>query len=168
MLRSKIRQQIEEKILASYENMYRIAYSHVRNEDDALDIVQDSAYKAIKYANSVKKEQYIDTWIYRIVINCAIDFIRKNKKEVLTDIPEELDTNGTTDTYTDFDTLEALDALTEKERAVIILRFFEDKKLDEIADILSMNANTTKSLLYRSLKKLKIELEKGEMPYEKF
>lgn len=168
MLRSKIHQQIEEKILNSYEHMYRIAYSYVRNEDDALDIVQDSAYKSLKNANSVKNEQYIETWIYRIVINCAIDFIRKNKNEIPSDISEHLDKNGTTDTYADFDTLQALDILNEKERAVIVLRFFEDKKLDEIAKILNININTTKALLYRSLKKLKIELEKGDMPYEKF
>lgn len=165
---NKIRQKIEQIITERYESMYRMAYTYVRNEDDALDIVQDSAYKAIKYAESVKKEQYIETWIYRIVINSAIDFIKKNKREVLTDIPEELETNGNTDNYADFDTLQALKVLNEKERAVILLRFFEDKKLDEIAAILNINLSTTKSLLYRSLKKLRIELEKGEMMYEEF
>lgn len=161
MLRNRIRQQIETAILNSYEKMYRIAYSYVRNEDDALDIVQDSAYKAMKCADSVKSEQYIETWLCRIVINCAIDFIRKAKREVLSDIPEDFDKTGTTDTYSDFDTLEALQVLNETERAIIVLRFFEDKKIDDIATILDLNVNTTKTLLYRSLKKLKIELEGG-------
>ena len=46
-------QQVEELILSSYEAMYRLAYSYVGNEDDAMDIVQESAYKAIKNAPSI-------------------------------------------------------------------------------------------------------------------
>ena len=166
MSQNKIQQQVENKILESYESMYRIAFTYVKNADDALDVVQDSAYKAIKNAASVKKEQYIETWIYKIVINCAIDFLKKNKKEILTDIPEQLWHPSTTDSYQDFDTIEALDVLNEKERAIIILRFFEEKKLEEIAQILNMNLSPTKSLLYRSLKKLKIELKREELNYE--
>lgn len=166
MSQNKIQQQVENKILESYESMYRIAFTYVKNADDALDVVQDSAYKAIKNAASVKKEQYIETWIYKIVINCAIDFLKKNKKEILTDIPEQLWHPSTTDSYQDFDTIEALDMLNEKERAIIILRFFEEKKLEEIAQILNMNLSTTKSILYRSLKKLKIELKREELNYE--
>lgn len=164
---TEIRQQIEKQLLSSYEAMYRIAYTYVRNVDDALDIVQDSAYKAIKYAKNVKKEEYIETWIFRIVINTSIDFIRKNKREILTDIPEELNHAGNTDQYQDFDTIQALNILNEKERAVIILRFFEDKRLEDIAGILNIKLSTTKSLLYRSLKKLKIELEREGIQYEK-
>lgn len=163
MKKHKIRELVEEKLLSSYESMYRIAYTYVRDADDALDIVQDSAYKAIKYADSVKSDEYIETWIFKIVINSAIDFMRKNKREMLTGIPEEFSNAGTTDHYRDFDTLRALDVLNKKERTVILLRFFEDKKLEEIAHIIKSNLNTTKSILYRSLKKLKNELERGNV-----
>ena len=166
MSQNKIKQQVEDKILESYESMYRIAFTYVKNADDAMDVVQDSAYKAIKYAASVKKEQYIETWIYKIVINCAIDFIKKNQKEILTDIPEELEHPAAPENEQDFDTIGALDILNEKERAIIILRFFEEKKLEEIARILNINLSTVKSMLYRSLKKLKVELKKEVFNYE--
>ncbi|RKI26392.1 sigma-70 family RNA polymerase sigma factor [bacterium 1xD8-6] len=166
MSQNKIKQQVEDKILESYESMYRIAFTYVKNADDAMDVVQDSAYKAIKYAASVKKEQYIETWIYKIVINCAIDFIKKNQKEILTDIPEELERPAAPENEQDFDTIGALDILNEKERAIIILRFFEEKKLEEIARILNINLSTVKSMLYRSLKKLKVELKKEVFNYE--
>ena len=166
MSQNKIKQQVEDKILESYESMYRIAFTYVKNADDAMDVVQDSAYKAIKYAASVKKEQYIETWIYKIVINCAIDFIKKNQKEILTDIPEELERPAAPENEQDFDTIAALDILNEKERAIIILRFFEEKKLEEIARILNINLSTVKSMLYRSLKKLKVELKKEVFNYE--
>ena len=43
-----LQQKVEDQILDNYEAMYRLAYSYVRNEEDALDIVQESVYKAIK------------------------------------------------------------------------------------------------------------------------
>ena len=74
--------------------------------------------------------------------------------------------NGKEDSYRDFDTIEALNVLTEKEKAVVVLRFFEDQKLSEIARTLNENTNTVKTILYRSLKKLKLELTEGELSYE--
>lgn len=155
--------QVEELILASYESMYRLAYSYVRNQDDAMDIVQESAYKAIKSVGLVRRPEHLKTWLWRIVINVSLDFLRKNKNELAC---QEFSEPAAEDTYTDFDTLEALKVLDERERTVIILRFFEDRKIQEIADILNLNSNTIKSILYRSLKKLKAELQQGGLLYE--
>ena len=55
--------QVEELILASYGSMYRLAYSYVKNQDDAMDIVQESAYKAIKAAASLRKPNHLKTWL---------------------------------------------------------------------------------------------------------
>ena len=74
-----LQKKVEETVLDSYEAMYRLAYTYVRNEEDALDIVQESVYKAIKHSASVKQESYIKTWLWRIVMNTALDFIRKNQ-----------------------------------------------------------------------------------------
>ena len=63
------------------------------------------------------------------------------------------------DTYTDIDLQRALDSLPEQDKAIVAMRFFEDKKLEEIADILDENISTIKSRLYRSMKKLRIRLE---------
>ena len=52
-----------------------------------------------------------------------------------------------------------MDSLPEQDKAIIVMKFFEDKKLEEIADILNENINTIKSRLYRSMKKLRIRLE---------
>lgn len=150
---------IEKEILQSYESMYRLAYTYVHNENDAMDIVQDSVYKAIKNASKVKDPAYIKTWIWRIVINTALDFIRFQKKIVPLDESYEAPIE---DHYKDFDARNALNTLTSKEKSIIVLRYFEDKKLEEIAEILDMNLNTIKSMLYRSLKKLRIELSEGE------
>lgn len=163
MRQELLQKKVEEKILDSYEDLYRLAYSYVRNADDAMDIVQESVYKAMKNAGCMKEERYISTWLWRITVNTAIDFIRKNRREVATEIFYEA---GKEDIYEDVDTIEALETLDDRERAVVVLRFFEDRKITEVADILNENVSTIKSILYRSLRKLKVELTKGEALYE--
>ena len=163
MKTASLQQKVEDQILDNYEAMYRLAYSYVRNEEDALDIVQESVYKAIKNAGKVQQEAYIRTWIWRIVMNTAVDLIRSRKNETGL---EEAGETGKEDTYQDFDTLEALKILEPREKAVIVLRFFEDQKLEDIARTLQENTNTVKTILYRSLKKHRVELTEGELLYE--
>ena len=158
-----LQKKVEEQVLDSYEGMYRLAYTYARNEADALDIVQESVYRAIKNSDTVREEAHIRTWLWRIVMNTAVDFIRRSRRELTVDAFEE---TGQEYVYRDFDTLEALNVLDEKERAVVVLRFFEDRKLAEIAEVLGENINTVKTVLYRSLRKLKIELTDGELFYE--
>lgn len=149
---------IEQLLLDNYETYYRLAYSYVRQEQDALDIVQESAYKAIKDCHKVKNPQYLSTWLYRIVINTALDLLRKRKREKLWDtVPEAV----WEDRYGDVDLKYMLEQLDEKSRTVVILRYFEDMRLDEIANILNENLNTVKARLYRTLKKLRMDLEAG-------
>lgn len=166
MISEKMQKRVEEVVLDSYESMYRIALTYVRNQEDALDIVQESVYKAIRNAGQIKNEKYIQTWICRIVMNTAMDFLKKNKKEIPTDTVYESEATVGEDTYQDMDALQALDVLTERERTVIILRFFEDKKIEEIAVIMNAPVSTVKSMLYRSLKKLRIEMKEGVVQYE--
>lgn len=150
-----IQEKVEAQIMESYESLYKLAYTYVRNQDDALDIVQESVYKAIKNAEKVQQEKYIKTWLWRIVMNTALDVVRKKKQESSLEVVQEM---GKEDTYQDFDTLAALNVLDEREKTIIVLRFFEEKKIEEIAEVLNENLNTVKTTLYRSLKKLKIEM----------
>lgn len=140
-----------EELIVEYavrykENYYRLAYSYVKNSDDALDIVQESVYKAISSVSSLKNPDYIKTWLYRIVVNTSLDFLRKQRKSVAFD-EEALDSLDfeTVDDYGDFDLQKALDNLPEKYRTIVILRYFEDLKIDEIAEILNENINTIKT-----------------------
>ena len=159
----KMQQLVEQELLSSYDSLYRLAFTYVKNESDAMDIVQESAYKAIRNAASVKNKAFIKTWLWRIAINTSIEFLRDKQREYSCEIPQEY---GREDVYLDFDTMEALNVLNDKERAAVVLRYFEELKLQEIADALEENLSTTKSLLYRSLKKMKIKLTEGELCHE--
>ncbi len=151
---------IEEIVLEQYNQYYRMAYSYVHNEADAYDIVQNGAYKALRGCRSLKNPEYARTWVYRIMLNEIFEFLRQPKFPSYEYMQEE---QGETpecaeDQYTDIDLHRALDALPEKDKAVVVMKYFEDKKLEEIADILNENLSTIKSRLYRSLKKLRVRL----------
>lgn len=147
---------IEQQLIADYKKLYRLAYSYVHNENDALDLVQESAYKAIKSSHTLKNPQYAGTWLYRIVINESISFLRKRKQQetVLYDMDGEIE-----DTYSDIDLHQALEQLEPMDKTVIVLRYFEGMQLNQIAQTLDENLSTVKSRLYRSLKKLRLSME---------
>ena len=148
--------ETEQILTENYERYYRLAYSYMRNEDDALDVVQESAYRAIRDCRKVRNKDYLSTWIYRIVVNTALDMLRRKKKENLT---EELPEIPVEDQYQDLELRTVLNQLDDKSRTIILLRYFEDLKLEDIADIVGDNLNTVKARLYRSLKKLRLNLE---------
>ncbi len=148
---------VETVLLENYDRYYRLAYSYVKNEADAADIVQNGAYKAIRGSKSLRNAEFAGTWIYRIMLNEIFRFCKKKGPMMvsLEEIPVE---QGREDIYEDIDLKEALDSLNAEDKAVIQLRFFEDKSLNEIAEILGENLNTVKSRLYRGLRKLKLQL----------
>ena len=147
---------IEQNLIENYSRYYRLAYSYVKNESDAMDIVQEAAYKAIYKSDTLKNEKYIGAWICRIVINEAYNILRKKQKE---DYPSlEMDLSQE-DCYEDLDLLQAIRKLKEEEQTVIYLRYYEGKQLDEIAEITQEKLSTVKSRLYRAMNKLKLALE---------
>lgn len=154
-------ESVTEFIEENQQSLYRLAYSYVKNSDDAMDIVQDSIYKALKSVYQLKQPQFIKTWMYKIVIHTALDFLKRNKHNSYVDI-DSLQESGENDCYPDFDVQNLMNSLAPQYKTVIILRFFEDMKLEDIAKIQNVSLSTVKTRLYTALKKLKVQLEKGE------
>ena len=159
MKSAKLQQQIENEILQSYQSLYRLAYGYVKNPDDAMDVVQESASKAILHADEMRFRETVKGWLCRIVVNTALDLIRRRKRESLT---EEIPETGREDTYENIDVMRALDTLDEREKTVVMLRFFQDMKLSEISSVTGESLSSVKSILYRSLRKLKVKLTEGD------
>lgn len=160
MRKKDLEKYIENYVTDYKEVIYRLAYSYVRNSQDALDIVQESIYKSFVYMDSLKDPKAIKTWFYRIVVNTSIDFIRKRKREILVDKEFLLNNDtGHRDDYKNIDLETALYQLPHDYRIIIILRYFEDLKIKEIAEVLDLNINTVKTRLYKALEDLKIEIK---------
>lgn len=160
-MKSSNKDIIAQYVTDNSASFYRIALSYARNQDNALDIVQEAVYKALKSHHTLQEPQYIKTWFHRILINTAIDFIRKNQRYQLTDDEAAFDAL-IDDHYENLDLQAAMTSLSEQQRIVIILRYFEDMRLQDIADILGENISTIKTRLYAALKKLRIEIQPDE------
>ena len=100
-------------------------------------------------------QKFVRTNTGRIMLNEIFRFVKKEKPVSLDEIEVE---QGKEDAYENIDLKRALDAMSKEDKAVIELKYFEDMKLIEIAEVLGENVNTVKSRLYRSLKKLRLEL----------
>lgn len=145
------------------ERFYRIAFSYVRDSDTALDIVQQAIYRALRSLNTLQEPRYAGTWFYKILINTCIDECRRMQRWVPTDPVEfaALPDLQASERDRIMDLQRAVDALEPEEKSIIVLRYFEDLKLRDIASILDMNVSTVKNKLYKTLADLKVEL-KGE------
>lgn len=147
---------IESDLRTHYQQYYRLAFRYVNNEADALDIVQESAYKAIENATKLDDITMVHPWIYRIVINTSISFLRKQKK---VEYRETMDDVADDDKYHDVKLAHAITHLDTQQQTLLHLRFDQQMKLDEIANVMEMNLNTVKTKLYRTLEQLRGYLE---------
>lgn len=148
------------------KDMYRFAYSYIKNREDAMDIVQESVTKALEAADSLKNPASIKSWLFRIIINEANGMFRKNKKYALTGEWEadmaEAEYSDDITVYVDRqNVLKNVFDLEDKYRMVIVLRYYEEFKINEIARILGINENTVKTRLYKALNILKKALKEG-------
>lgn len=145
---------------------YRMAYTYVKNEEDALEVVSESVYKAYKSIASLRNPDYFTTWFMRIVINNAVTLLGKRKNQIYLDDcldEKELSIRDENEFSADrIDLYHAVDRLSPENKSLIVMRFYQDLKLEEIADIMQIPLSTVKSRLYKILKLLKADLEGGE------
>ncbi len=162
-----------EVLIDSVESdLYRVAQAKLSNIDDINDAIQETITKAYSKLHTLKKSKYFRTWIIKILINECNVIYRKKYKQAK--IFNKLSISKITDEVTnpfnivedkiDFDIL--LKHLNEKEQLILALYFNSKFIPDEISDILGINVNTVKSIIYRAKEKLKKFVEKEELDNE--
>ena len=133
------------------------------NAFEADDIAQDALIRAYVASGSFLGLSRFSTWLFRIAYNCYIDRCRKPRVETVpTDTPQALNVTSGEETDAGFkyqQLYQALDSLQEKEKAVIILHYFEDRSIKEIASILEIPSGTVKYLLSTGRTRLKSLLQ---------
>lgn len=152
---------VKEYVITNQQKFYRLAFSYVKNEEAALDVVQSSICKLLECYQTIHNLKYLSTYFYRIIVNESLGYIKKNSKEIVCsneNIPEEVYTREFVFEKDDC-LLRALDTLTDEVRTVIVLRFYNEQSLKEIARITNTNLSTVKSRLYTGLKRLKQVLQ---------
>lgn len=152
-----LQEQIETHLLDLYPRLYRLAYSYLKNEADAQDAVQNGACKALRSWRTLQDPKYLDTWLYRIVMNESLTLLRVRQRWSQDDTA--LENQSAEDRYEDVDLQRAVEALGEPDRTIVVLRYFEELKLSEVARVVKMPENSVKSRLYRALEKLRKALK---------
>ncbi|WP_313892194.1 sigma-70 family RNA polymerase sigma factor [Psychrobacillus sp.] len=145
------------KLLQQYEaDIYRIAFMYVKNENDASDIVQEVAYRSFKNIKTLKNPEYFKTWLIKITITSAIDYLQKSKKVVpLRPEFEEFIGSYDEDISLSLTIQDLLNTLDDDEKSIVLLKFYNDNTFKEIAQLLEIPLGTAKSILYRALEKLR-------------
>lgn len=150
--------------------MFNVCYRMTNNFDDAEDVLQEAFISAFRNLRSYKGDAAFGAWLKRIVINKAINFIKKKQiefVEVQDDIAEEQTNSVEYDSsLMDLSRIKrAIELLPDGYRLVFSLYLIEGYDHSEIAQILGITESTSKSQFNRSKKKLKEILEK-EVMYE--
>jgi RNA polymerase sigma-70 factor (ECF subfamily) len=159
--------------------VYSIAYGMVRDPEAALDISQEVFIKVHRYLGSFQGSSSFYTWLYRISINLSIDYLRKQGRHDAVDYDDMLLRREPDDaeamvmpTMLDVDPQKALDRkelgmqlakafekLSEKHRAVLLLREVEGLSYEEIAKVLKIHKGTVMSRLHHARKNLQLALK---------
>ncbi|MRG85992.1 RNA polymerase sigma factor [Salinibacillus xinjiangensis] len=149
------------------QDIYRMALVYVKNQNDALDVVQETAYRSFKTIKNLKEPKHLKTWLMRIAINCSLDLLRKQKKivQLKPEIEENLSVDINEDIELEVTVRDLIERLNEEEKSVVILRFYEELTFKEVSETLDMPLGTVKTFLYRALNKLRNKL-KGDGFYE--
>ncbi len=156
------------ELFQTYEkDLYRTAYLYVKNQDDALDVVQETAYRAFKKIKTLKHPQYFKTWLIKIAMSCAIDLLRKKKKVVhLNPKHANFIHSEEEDVPLSVSLKELMEHLNEEEKQMVILKYYYGYTFQEISEIAETPLGTVKSVLYRGLGKLRKKVRRDDV-YER-
>ena len=147
------------ELLARHEDtLYRTAYACLKNEHDAIEAVQELTYRALKKIHTVKEPTYIATWLVRIMINICLDMKKKQAKFVYN---HDVDIASTD--QQSFEMADIIASLPIEQQELIYLKYFQDMKNADIAQLKQIPEGTVKSRLHTTLKRLRILIGKEEL-----
>ena len=158
------RRAFEQLVERNSGRIYSVAYRILNNQQTAEDCVQETFLKVYLKIDSFKLQSKFSTWIYSIGTNVALDMLRKRRKQTDSD-PGDLDRFAGQDANTTeqqamssnlHDAVKhAINSLNDDVRVAFVLRHYQGCSIDEITQILNINASTAKSRIFRAVGRLR-------------
>ena len=154
-----------EEIIERYKHMvYTLALKVVKNREDAEEVAQDVFLKGYMALKTFKGDAKFSTWLYKIAYNRSLDYVKKQKRTLVTSELNILKDHNPADLENALDNLEAserkvmireaLDALAPEDSVLVTLYYFEAMSLKEISKVTGIGANNAKVRLFRSRARL--------------
>lgn len=137
------------------EYLYKTAYLYVRNEESALDIVGTTVLKAYQNIHSLKAPEYFQTWLTKILINCAKDELKRISRYKSIEETQAPYSGTGLSIEEKCDVRTAVSRLPEKYGMIIILKYFNEFSVKEIAFVLEIPEGSVKAYLTRARAELK-------------
>lgn len=151
------------------DDLYKIAKIRLKNDDDILEVVQETTISAFKSIKKLKEIKYFKTWLIRILISKSNDICRKNKRNSLIISLDEVNENVRSPVYPNLEDTDTLldfsfmcKNLKDDDRLIIILYYMEKFTDKEIGNILKLKESTVTTKRTRAKQKIKKILEIGE------
>lgn len=140
---------------------YKLARAILLDDRDAEDAVQEAVLSAWRRQSAIRDPERVDAWFDRIVVNECRDQLRKRRRAVpVASPPVGFDpVAAPPETGTDADLDRALAGLSIDHRIVVVMRYLQDRTIEDIAGRLGVPAGTVKSRLHHALKALRADLE---------
>ena len=158
--------EIGNIIQDSMQSMYRVAFGILKNEDEIYDAISNTTVIVFEKISTLKKEDFFKTWLTRILINECYKIYNQNKKVIYLEncTPETLNSFQITekDSLEELDTKNLIKNLSKDLKETVMLYYFEDFSVKEIAKILNIPDGTVKSRLSNARRELEKILIKNE------
>ena len=167
--------QVYSVLIDRYKHMvFTLAKRMLKNTEDAEEVAQDAFLKAYKGLSNFKGEAKFSTWLYRIAYHRSLDYLKSNQRQIdTTDLPHE-DVGSFTVLEEGFDALErkeraqqikeAIETLSGDDSLLLILHYYQELSIKEIAQVVDKTEGAVKVNLHRSRKRLARILEKKLNP----
>lgn len=148
-------------LIKSYEkDLYKVAIAMTKNEDDALDCIQEAILQAYISIKDLRQDEYFKTWLIKILINKCNALLKKNKKILNLDV--SITENDKVEQSEKLELKDSINNLDSDLKIIVILYYYEDMSIKDISESLNIPQGTIKSRLSRARSKLKEMLSIAE------
>ncbi len=163
------KESFEQLLILEEEKLFYTALSYVGQKEDALDAIQEAACKAYLTVHQLKHPEFFSTWLFRILIHECYRLLKKGQKIMPYEESELLNRLQEQENVMAYpiDLSDAIQHLNHSQQRAIILFYYHDLPIKDIAEVMEMPVSTIKTYLHRGKKQLKRELERSETFNEK-
>ena len=156
------KEHLGKVILDSQHQMYATAKSILKDDHDCADAIQETIVKAFAKLDTLRKDQFVKTWLMRILMNECYNICRKSEKILPIDQYMEQIEAPQKESWNYGELYEAVQELQEELRIPVVLYYVEDFSCREIAEILGISEGAVQKRLARAREKLKNRLQNTE------